>query len=200
MKRSHETRHPRRAFSLVEVVLALGVAAFTVTISFGLISTVMTTGKDTRDRKEIAAALQSLRPNLQEIAGFDKCYSWALRGSPGQELVYVTYRADPATGAPETTSTAIRSVWFDPNSTDPDLGPPHPLADLEAARESRWVKARLTYEAALMPTGSPAALPSESGKFSEGHLVFEVGLAVVAGPGVSLPAKPAFECPIVVNR
>jgi hypothetical protein len=80
------------------------------------------------------------------------------------------------------------------------LGPPHPLADLEVARESRWVKARLTYEPALMPIGGPSSLPDESGKFSEGHLVFEVGLAVVAAPGVSLPAKPVFECPIVVNR
>lgn len=191
MNKFSDGREKRCAFSLVEVMIAVGIVAFTVTVSVGLISTFMASSRDNRDRSEIAAALNGLRSYLQEKVGFDTCYSWAANDS-APELVYVTYRANESTGAPNGDSSFVHSVWFDPAS------PPYPISQLEVAREGRWVKARLTYAENLMPDGTTAT--GSTGDFPHAHLIFEVGLAVVAQPTFPVPPRPTLESPIVVNR
>lgn len=191
MKTLPTTLDKFRAFSLVEVVIAVGIVAFSVTVSVALISTLMASSKDNRDRNEITASLSSLRPYLQDELGFDKCYDLAATGFP--ELAYVTYRANEVTGAPDGDSRSVRSLWFAPNSNDPDLLPPFSTADIEAARDGAWVKARLVYAADLMPGGT-------AGGPDSAYLIFNAAMSVIAQPASSAPARPTLETPIAVIR
>jgi|GEM_PF-3585308 len=188
-----EPRRPASGFSLVEVVLALGIVAFTVTVSVGLISTLLSSSRESRQRNELTVALDSLQPYLQDDQGFITCYGWAAGGTE-KELLYVSYRADTISGIPKGGGGAVRSLWLDPASPPPGFA----LADLDAAREGRWVRARLTYSTALMPADT--TLPSSVDDFPLAFIAFDAALAVVAEPTQPMPTRPSFRVPIAVNR
>ncbi len=119
-------------FSLIEVVLAIGIVSIVLIAIIGLFSNVLKTSDANIGRRELAEAIDSLRRTLQ-TTGFTNAYAWARNTNT---LLYVTYRADPA-GNPATNGANAASLWIDPNN------PPRPLADYDAARSGRWVRARL---------------------------------------------------------
>lgn len=117
-------------FSLVEVVLAIGIVSFAMLVVIGLFGGVMKSSDENTQRRELAEAVDSLRRTFQ-TEDFDKAAGWV---SGGQTLFYVTYRADD-NGAPKTNGATVAAKWMP--STNPDL------QSYDAARLGRWVRAKL---------------------------------------------------------
>jgi type II secretory pathway pseudopilin PulG len=180
-----------QGFSLVEVVLALGIVAFAVTVIFALLGTLTSSDQENRERKELIAAVDGLHQYLQKDVPFDTAFLWA-KENTRPELIYVTYRARRDTAAPDPGSVSVRSVCFESGS------PPYPIENLEAAREGRWVKARLVFSPDLTPDGT--ALPANADDFDSASLVFNAQMAAVAEPTLAVPDRTTFETTISINR
>jgi len=125
-----QARSVHTAFSLVEVVIALGVVAFALLTIIGVFGGVLRTSEDNTDRQAMADSVAALRSYLNST-DFAATYDWA---KDRKELLYVTYRAEEG-GEPNPASSQVISKWMPAEATD--------AADLEAAREGRWIRARL---------------------------------------------------------
>lgn len=119
------------AFSLVEVVIAIGIVSFTLVIIFGLFGGMMKSSEENSARREITEAVDALRQVLQN-QDFSTSYSW-IAGT--KDLVYVNYRAE-TDGTPNPSSPTVTGKWIDPAAENPDL--------YEEARSGHWIKARIT--------------------------------------------------------
>jgi uncharacterized protein (TIGR02598 family) len=165
-------------FSLVEVVLALGIAAFAIITIIGLFGGLLDSNRYNVERREALQSVNSLRAFLneqEEGKTFDEIYGWAQSGAE-QELVYVTYRGDTVTRLPDANSREIVAGWFDAGDMPTGIS----INDLTSAREGRWIKAKLTLLTDLTPDGD--ALPATADAYPHAYLVFIAKISSVAGP------------------
>lgn len=125
-----DVRTPR-GFSLVEVVLAIGIVSFAMLVIIGLFGGVMKSSSENNERRELAEAIDSLRRTFQ-TGNFTTTYD-AVRN--GGKWLYVTYRADTA-GDPKADGTNIAAIWTDPATNSR-------INEYDAARTGRWVRATL---------------------------------------------------------
>lgn len=122
------------AFSLVEVVLAIGIVSFALLTVLNLFGGMMKSSNDNSHRREFAEAVDALRSSLTDtnFAGsFSNVLTWA---GNNKELVYVTYKANDD-GTPNATSETVTGKWIDPAAGS--------TATYDAARSGRWLRARL---------------------------------------------------------
>jgi type II secretory pathway pseudopilin PulG len=154
-KRLDETR--TQAFSLVEVVISIGIVSFALLSILSFFGGMLVSSRENANRRELIEAVGTLRAYLNEVgspdsssaSAFMKAFDFVTTGSPsGQELIYVTYIVDKE-GNP---------VDFYGNASSGDLlaGDSHRvvgkwvatndalLPSYEKARTGRWLKAKLS--------------------------------------------------------
>ncbi len=191
----HQTRSAGRGgFSLVEVVLAIGLVAFALLTIVGMYGGMIRGVRDNADRREMLEAANALRTELNEQVGFETVFGWAKTNTGGKELLYVTYHAD-TNGAPQADAKTLKSAWIDP------LAPSPPIADLDAARESGWLRARLK----LAPSGNPGGITNLSSyanasNYPHALLVLQAEIVRVADPNLPFPQQSFFAIPVGVMR
>lgn len=157
-------------FSLVEVVLAIGILAFAITVIVALFASLSNQRRDVSQHREAVLVVATLNTYLNDEVAFETVYDWVQSGS-AKELVHVRYRAD-GNQNPSSTGEHVISGWFDPASDD--------LTDYEAARRGNWTKAILAFDGGLHPDSSP--LPTASTDWPYAHLLLRVELRAVPDP------------------
>lgn len=128
------------AFSLVEVVISIGIVSFALLTIIGLFGGIMRSSGDNTQRREMTEAVDSLRAFLTEEAGFTNAYNWAKSGT---SLVYVTYKSG-ANNIPDAGSITVVGMWTNATSE---------LEAYEAARSGSWLRAKLSVSP-LNPSGT----------------------------------------------
>lgn len=172
-----------KGFSLIEVVIAIGVVSFAVLSVVGLFGGIMQTAGNNTNRRELANGYGSLRYFL-ENKGFTKAFQWA---GGGQELMYVTYRSDNK-GDPSEDSDVIAAKWLDPDEDD--------ATTFETARVGRWIKAKL----AVSPSNPGGTSVGSLEDYKSGCLFVVADIDVVAIPDQPMPDPPAVRLTINLSR
>ncbi len=183
----------RSAFSLVEVVLAIGIVSFALLAIFGLFSHLSTQAAESAKTREAINSLASLRSFLDTEPDFDTVYGWAANQTADKELVHVTYGVDDA-GDPATPDQATRTVskWFDPDQSA------SALAAANAVREGSCVKAVLSGQSNLQPV---TPLPATPTSYNSSYVVLSASLYALPEPSATLDREvPAMVVPIPVSR
>ncbi len=172
----------------MEVVLALGIVAFAIITIVALFGSLNQRAAETMERRAAVGAMDSLKTFLRHQKDFPAVYQWA-QGGP-KELVFIRFRAD-ANGAPKSTGgTQVRSVWLEK--------PVANKADYEAAREGRWMGARLKLSATLNPVPS---LPATAALYTRASLIFDADLYSIPDPDIFPPnAAPVLSGAVAVRK
>lgn len=157
-------------FSLVEVVLAIGILSFALIMIVALFASLSNRRQDVSQRREAAAAIAALGTYLNEGVSFETVYEW-VQGGSAKELVYVRYQADEAEN-PSSSGSHVISNWFDPASAD--------LVGYEDARQGYWMRALLTFDGNLHADSSLSASASD---WPYAHLLLRAELHAVPDPG-----------------
>ena len=187
-----------QAFSLVEVVVAIGIVAFALLSVLGLFGSIAGNTRDQIDQRDLLESVDPLRTWLNETVPFDMVYQWvAGEDAAVKELLYVTYYADesgdpvPVAQATNDPKVTPRGVFIDPDQGD-DLSP------LELARASNWIKIRLS----RAMTGNPPLQdwPANTGDYEYGHLVLQVDMNAVSAPEQPLDPRIATQTAVGVLR
>lgn len=170
-------------FSLVEVVVAMGIVTFALLTVIGLFGGVMTRAGDNAERRAMMEAVDALRGHFL-TQGFDATYSLARNNN---ELVYVAYRADDS-GQPSSSGVRTLGIWLPPNAD---------FASYDQARVRRWIRARLQVSPSN-PAGTN--LPPNPANYPAAVLAVLACMEPVARPDLPLPANPRMEITIGVTR
>lgn len=177
-------------FTLVEVVVAVGVVAFGLIVVLGLYASVTDQTNKNTNRREIGEAIDALRGDLNDSIEFREVLSWAQQGQ--RELIYVTYRGDPD-GRPNPEGEHVHSRWLDPAGGGPQDNP-----DLyRGAVENRWIKARLTPAPNNFP---PDFADSDADPYPRALLLLQADFEVVPEPEVAINDVSYFSTQIGVLR
>ncbi len=179
-------------FSLIEVVLAIGIVSFGLLALLGVFGGMLGNAGQNFDRRALSESVDALRTDLNNNFGFDEVFDWIKDGDP-KDLVYLTYRNDPASGStePATEGDRVLGKWFD-DPADASL-----ITDYEPAREGRWLRARLS----LAPQNVPATISgSDPTDYPSALLLLKVELGAVPQPSEEWPDGPALTTIIGVLR
>ncbi len=198
MNTTNQKNQPWRqsGFTLAEVTLTLGIVAFAVVTLLGLLGTLLDADSSVTDRRAAIQAIDSLHQYLEDGQPFDTIFEWAVDGTA---LAYATYRSN-ADGDPDTSSKSVRSLWLDESNLDT-----YNDADTnyESARESNWLKIRLTLDEDLNPVAS--VVSGEADDYEHAYLVFRAEVYNVANPELrpwelDPPARPVYSAPVTALR
>lgn len=193
-KRRTATPADALAFSLVEIVLAIGIVSFAMLTLLGLFGGMMKSAGDNSDRRALLEAVDSLRATLNTSGStgessaerFARIYDWVNNGR-SQELAYITFRAD-ASDLPSSNGSNICSRWLT-NWSD--------CGSYDKARVGRWIQVTLAFSKSNNPTSTLA--PSASG-YSPAVLVLQADFRNVPAPGVGTNVAPDMSTIIGVMR
>lgn len=156
-------------FSLVEVVIAIGIVSFALVTIIGLFGGMMKTSAENSSRREIVEAVDALRQLLQG-QDFATSYSWVKNS---KDLLYVTYRAN-ADGTPNPASQTVAGKWIDPSTES--------ATTYETARSGHWIKGKITVSPSN-PGGS--SLPATAASYSRTMVAALVTLDAIQNPAQS---------------
>lgn len=176
----------RSALSLVEVVIALGIASTVIVVLVALFGSVFNLKGDTSARREAGIASASLGAFLNRETPFSEVHRWLTDGS--KRLVYARFRTNAA-GEPDPSGDRVVARWLDGNALP---------TGLEMAREGRVIRADVAVDTALNPSG-PALEPLDASDYS-----YIAALASISPAGsVDAPEDAngvAFVIPVVIGR
>jgi type II secretory pathway pseudopilin PulG len=175
----------REGFSLVEVVMAVGIVSFALLAIVGLFGTVIGKAGDNAERRSMLEAVDTMRGYLLNN-DFTNVYNWAKTGT--NEFVFVAYRADD-NGNPNKDGKRTLGTWMPANAAN--------TSDYELARVGSWVKARIGVSPAN-PSGTN--LPAQATDYTSGVLAVLVQMDSVAQPVQKLPDVPRIQTTIGVTR
>ena len=183
-----------RGFSLVEIVLAIGIVSFALLTLVGLFSGMMKSAGENSDRRSLLEAVDSLRAtlNTSDSVGetsserFARIYDWVNNGQT-QDLAYITFRAD-ATDTPSSNGANICSKWLTDWSSE---------SSYDRARVGRWGQVTLAFSQSNNPT--PTLAPNASG-YSPAVLMLQADFRNVPAPGVGTNVTPDMSAIIGVMR
>lgn len=181
---------PRRrgaAFSLVEVVLAIGIVSFALLAVIGMFGGLISNAGDNAQRRGILEAVDSLRGYLI-TEGFDNSYNWA---RANQQLLFVSYKAGASSDNPDPNGPRVLGRWMPASATSP------PPSAFEAARVGQWVRARLSVSPSN-PAGT--AVPPTPDAYEAAMLAVLAEMDTVSTPSQPLPASPRIRTTIGVTR
>ncbi len=197
------TGRAHAGFSLVEVVMAVGIVSFAIVTLLALLGSAFDAGGSVTERREAIRAMDALRHYLNEEVDFDTAYEWA-QNADGQWIAYVTYHAeDDGTpeGTPKAGEQSVRSKWFEYDNTGNIA--PSVYADYEDAREGRWIIVRLLLNEVQNPM-EQSELPSDAPDYPHAYLAFkaEIYEAPLPLPIVDVSAidSPIFTVPVMIVR
>lgn len=179
------------AFSLVEVVLALGIASFSLVVMLGVFGSVVKVRGDNVNRTEAYRSIYALQGQMNEPGAFSEVYGWVQGGM--KELVFVRYKADAA-GLPSPTGERYRSEW---------LAPVDVTKAMEGAMDGRWIKARLNWDdRSNVNSMKQSELPANADQYTGGQATLEVKLYPVPAPAFAIPtnAKPTLTTSLTLTR
>jgi type II secretory pathway pseudopilin PulG len=180
-----------RGFSLVEVVLAVGIVTFAIIVIVSLFGSLLSRHKEVADRQEAINATGALNAYLETEVTFPVAFSWAKATS--HELAYVLHRADGG-GAPSASGTNVVGKWIDATNATASTA-------MDSAREGKWIKVVLKWNETLNPMAQ-SALPAQDAGYPEAALVFDATFYLV--PNAAFPitsnAVPSAVIPVAVSR
>ena len=186
------------AFSLIEVVIAIGIVAFALVSILGMFGSIANNTRDQIDQRDLLEAVDPLRSYLNTSVPFDQAYEWSTRGEVPKQLVYVSYYID-AQGEPVPTTEALgddavssRGIWLDPEEPSIDF------TEYDAARAGSWIKAELRKSLTGNPVVDP--WPDRASNYEYGHLVFQVDIGAVELPDLPLDRVNALNTAIGILR
>ena len=187
-------------FSLVEVVLALGISVFAMVTILGLFASFVESDQDIAERRELIEAIDPLNNYLENEVKFNNVFAWFMGGAR-KELYYVTYRVDQ-NGDPDAEGDEVISTWLDP--TIPTSGSPSAPSnnpdDYKVSREGYWVRARINISPAN-PTTANVVENSTTTTYPHAYLVLEVELeSLPPDPAVVMPAEARLTVPMTILR
>ncbi len=185
MKSASSPRFPS-GFTLVEVVLAIGILAFVVAVVIGLFSQLYRSGDQVNDMRAAIGAANSLRSHLQDETEFSTVYGWATDGSV--EMVFASFLADDNGDPNVDTEGQVLGKWYSDWQTE--------SAAVEAARQGRWLKGVLRPH----PTANPVTTLPELASYPHPYLVFDVEIFVVADPDLTPTGRPVLNTAVAVQR
>lgn len=148
----------RRAFSLVEVVLAVGIVSFALVAIIALIGSALASARESLAQHEALDARRAVSEYLVQKAGFSEMYA-AVKAAQPPVLFAFKYPANPTTGEPDAAMPPLMAVL---TAGDPQL------AARSSARIGRLFRVQFTlsptYEietaSGFVARPSPANLPS----------------------------------------
>ncbi|MEI6035468.1 MAG: hypothetical protein WCS65_14460 [Verrucomicrobiae bacterium] len=162
----------RRGFTLIEVVLTLGIAVFALVTMVGLFQALFSWSRGISDRREVMQAMDSLTASLNtdtNAFGFSNVFG-LMRANATNELTFVRYRAD-ASGSPATNGSQMAMKWLPADSA---------TADYEAAHSGRWIKAKISLSTNNNPVPS---LTNDLASYPYARLILRVDYFAVGDPG-----------------
>ncbi len=180
-----------RGFSLVEVVLALGIASFSLVVMLGVFGSVVKVRGDNVNRTEAYRAVYALQGQMNEPGAFAKVYGWVQPGM--KELVFVRYKANAA-GLPNAAGERYRSEWVTPDLLTPAM---------ESAMEGRWIKARLNWDDRdHVNSMARSELPTSVDQYTDAQATLEVKLYPVPSPSfpISTDTTPTLTTSLTLTR
>lgn len=199
-----------RGFTLIEVLLAVGVVAIGLLAIVGSIAAILHLHEQNAQRRAILEAGDSLKAYLDDELPFNTVYEWVFDATGGsasdrKEVTFVRFRADADEAArPDSRidAEAVRTIWFDPTSSIPGLGSPHDIAAYEGAREGYWIKARLSLSPVnpQHPDNGDPNLPQSPDAYQHASLVLLCELDIVPEPTSKLPENIPHQLVIPVLR
>lgn len=136
-----------RGFSLVEVVLAVGILSFSIIVVGGLYGNLISRHNDNSDRQEIARAVTALNEYLERPDSSALVSGWLPSIASEKELNYVVFRAGTE-GQPDPTSDRLTARWIGGRDNEPTEN------SLDAARQGSWIRAVLKQNEELAATAS----------------------------------------------
>jgi type II secretory pathway pseudopilin PulG len=172
------------AFSLVEVVLAIGIVSFALLTIIGLFGGIMKSSGDNSRRREMAETVDSLRSFLNRT-NFDTAYGWV---RSNKEFLYLTYRVG-SNGIPDTNSQVVGGLWTNADASG--------LEAYELARSGSWLRARLGVSPSN-PGGTN--LPAAAGNYSRASLFVLADIAPVAGTTQTATNSSRLQSTMVITR
>ena len=147
-------------FTLVEVTITLGIAAFALVTMVALFQSLFTWSRGIGDRRQALQSMDALTAFLNDTNSvtFSNAFDWATKGT--NYLTFVRYRDGDS---------RIAMLWTT-NSAD--------VAQHEATREGRLIKAAVF----LSPNNPTATLPATSDAYTNSRIVFQVNYHAVGDP------------------
>lgn len=185
MKMASTTR-TSSGFTLVEVVLAIGLLSFVAIVILGLFSQLYRSGDYINEMRAAVGASNSLRSYLQEEMTFTKVYDWAKLGSV--ELVYASFLANEAEDPEANPEMQVLGKWYSSWASE--------KAAVEGAQQGRWLKAILKPH----PTLNPVTPLPVLALYSHTYIVFEVDFHVVPDPDFAPTGRPILTTAVAVQR
>ena len=184
-KRYRAGVHPfLRAFSLIEVVLAIGIVSFALLTIIGLFGGIMKTSGDNTQRREMTEAVDSLRAQLNGT-NFDTAYGWA---QSGKEFLYLTYKAD-TNGNPSANADTVAGMWTNADAAGLDA--------YEPARSGHWLRAKL----GISPSNPGGTnLPAVSTNYTRAVLFVLADISAVATPGQTTTNSSRLQSTLAISR
>lgn len=178
---------PEKGFSLVEVVLAIGILSFVVAIIVALFSQLYRSGDQVNATRSAIGAASSLKDYLQSEETFDTVYGWA--GGSGEDLAYASFLADEAGDPAMDPDGQVQGKWYSSWAGE--------KADIQGPQQGRWLKARLRRHPTLNPGGG--TLPALSA-YPHSYIVFEADIYSIEDPDLTPMGRPVLSTSIVVHR
>lgn len=173
------------AFSLIEVVLAIGIVSFALLVIIGLFGGVLRSSSDNAGRRGMSEAVDSLRSYLTETAGFTNTFNWAKAQT---NLVYVTYLSD-SNGNPDPASQNVVGIWTNSSGTG--------LNAYDAARAGRWLTAKLKVSPSNPGGTNLTDLNAYAGRAS---LTILAEIQPIASPGQQAANTSLLQTTMVIMR
>jgi type II secretory pathway pseudopilin PulG len=183
--RTHLPRHKVSGFSLVEVVMAIGIVSFAMLTIIGLFGGLMKSSSENSDRREQVEAVDSLRAYLNESVEFSNAFVLA---RDREEVLYLTYFAD-TNGVPQSGSEHVFGFWTNSTATGLDA--------YEQARSGRWLRAKLS----ISPSNPSGTNGTTFSDYSNKSLLFvNAEIRVIAAPGQAATNQGALTTTLAVRR
>lgn len=173
----------KKAFSLIEVVLAIGIVSFALLTIIGLFGGMMKSSGDNTQHREMTEAVDALRSCLN-ATNFASAYDWVKNG---KEFLYLTYKTG-SNGTPDPNSQTVAGIWTNADATGLDV--------YEPARSGRWLRAKLSVSPSN-PGGTN--LPAVS-SYTRATLFVQADIFPVAGPGQIVTNASPLQSIIAVQR
>ena len=188
------------AFSLAEVVIALGIVSFALLAILGFFGGIIRTSGDNAQRRDLTEVVDSLRTTLNDTSfttDFTTLCQWAVNK---KELLYVTYQTS-SNGDPVTVTSGTNTVigkWLNPD----DATTKDQLANYDKARTGPWIRARLSVSPSNPGGTTP---PSPDKPFPQASLFVITDIYPVPSHNQAISNQlsansPHFQTTIVVRR
>lgn len=172
-----------KAFSLIEVVLAIGVVSFALLTVIGLFGGIMKSSGDNTQRREMTEAVDSLRSYLN-ATDFPTVYNWT---KTGREFLYLTYKTG-SNGNPDPSSQTVVGIWTNADAAGLDT--------YEPARSGHWLRAKLS----VSPSNPGGTNLPDSSAYPRATLFVLADIFPVAGPGQTTTNFSPLQSTIAVQR